>query len=135
MACCQIVRAIDETSLPTGGVQESKLEQASETGDNAGVAILAIQSDERYRRLVASRSKFAWTLTIAMLAIYFGYILLIAFEPQWLARPIGNGVTSLGIPLGIGVIAAGIVLTATYVRRANSVYDRELDALRKDYGA
>ncbi|WP_260580429.1 DUF485 domain-containing protein [Sphingopyxis sp. PET50] len=94
-----------------------------------------IEADERYRRLVAGRSRFAWTLTCVMLAIYFGYILLIAFEPEMLARPLGSGVTSLGIPLGIGVILAGILLTAVYVRRANKVFDRDLDALRKDYGA
>lgn len=124
-----MLKAVDRRS------KESSLEQASRTGDDAGEAVVAIQRDERYRRLVASRSKFAWTLTLIMLTIYFGYILLIAFEPQWLARPMGDGVTSLGIPVGIGVIVAGIVLTATYVRRANSTYDRELDALRKDYGA
>lgn len=111
------------------------MEQAPETGDKAGGALLAVQKDERYRRLVARRSRFAWTLSLVMLAIYFGYILLIAFEPHRLARPIGDGVTSLGIPVGIGVIAAGFGLTAIYVGRANSVFDRELDKLRKDYDA
>ncbi|HMO74743.1 MAG TPA: DUF485 domain-containing protein [Sphingopyxis sp.] len=100
-----------------------------------GAAPLAIESDERYRRLVAGRSRFAWTLTIVMLLIYFGYILLVAFRPDLLARPIGTGVTSLGIPLGLGVIVAGILLTAAYVRRANRVFDRDLDALRRDHGA
>jgi uncharacterized membrane protein (DUF485 family) len=33
------------------------------------------------------------------------------------------------------VILAGIALTAIYVRRANKVFDRDLDALRRDYGA
>ncbi|AQA00762.1 hypothetical protein BWQ93_09210 [Sphingopyxis sp. QXT-31] len=94
-----------------------------------------METDERYQRLVTTRSRFGWRLTILMLAIYFGYILLIAFEPHILARPLWPGVTSLGIPLGLGVIVAGILLTAVYVRRANKVFDRDLDALRKDYGA
>ncbi|MBV1918509.1 MAG: DUF485 domain-containing protein [Sphingomonadaceae bacterium] len=90
--------------------------------------------DERYARLVQRRSRFAWSLTAVMLAIYFGYILLIAFRRDILARPIGEGVTTLGIPVGLGVILSGIVLTAIYVIRANRVYDPELDSLRKEHG-
>jgi uncharacterized membrane protein (DUF485 family) len=104
-------------------------------GAEAAAGSQGIEQDERYQRLVTTRSRFGWRLTILMLVIYFGYILLIAFEPHILARPLGSGVTSLGIPLGLGVIVAGIVLTAVYVRRANKVFDRDLDALRKDYGA
>ena len=111
------------------------LEQQQGPDDGTAGRTQAIGADARYRRLVATRSRFAWTLTAVMLVIYFGYILLIAFEPRWLARPIGEGVTSLGIPLGIGVIVAGIVLTGVYVRRANAVFDRDLEALRKDHGA
>ena len=111
----------------------------AEQGEGQGADVPAvtqdIEQDERYRRLVTTRSRFGWRLTILMLIIYFGYILLIAFEPHILARPLGSGVTSLGIPLGLGVIVAGILLTAIYVRRANKVFDRDLDALRKDYGA
>jgi uncharacterized membrane protein (DUF485 family) len=112
------------------------LEQQGEgQGTTAPAGTHDIEQDERYRRLVTTRSRFGWRLTILMLVIYFGYILLIAFEPHILARPLGDGVTSLGIPLGLGVILAGIALTAIYVRRANKVFDRDLDALRRDYGA
>jgi uncharacterized membrane protein (DUF485 family) len=111
------------------------LEQEDGSQDKTVGNTHAIEADARYQRLVTTRSRFGWRLTILMLVIYFGYILLIAFEPHILARPLGSGVTSLGIPLGIGVIVAGIVLTAVYVRRANKVFDRDLDALRRDYGA
>ena len=109
--------------------------QGEAQGAEASAATAGIEQDERYQRLVTTRSRFGWRLTILMLIIYFGYILLVAFEPQILARPLGSGVTSLGIPLGLGVIVAGILLTAVYVRRANKVFDRDLDALRKDYSA
>jgi uncharacterized membrane protein (DUF485 family) len=33
-----------------------------------------------------------------MLVVYYGYIALIAFNKPFLAQPIGNGVTTLGIP-------------------------------------
>lgn len=110
---------------------ESSGEPAS--GDEATVSGLAL--DARYIQLVRRRSRFGWSLTGIMLAIYFGYILLIAFRRDILAQPIGAGVTSLGIPVGIGVILAGIALTAIYVRRANREFDPLLDALRKEYRA
>ncbi len=93
-----------------------------------------LAKDPRLLSLLRRRSRFSWRLTALMLAIYFGYILLIAFRRDVLARPIGDGVTSLGIPLGIGVILAGIILTAIYVNRANRVFDPELQRLRQEYG-
>jgi uncharacterized membrane protein (DUF485 family) len=98
-----------------------------------GLAELA--QDERYIRLVRRRSRFAWMLTAIMLTVYFGYILVIAFRRDLLATPIGGGVTSIGIPIGIGVILVGIVLTAIYVHHANRHFDPELEALRKDHQA
>ncbi len=76
-----------------------------------------------YRRLVASRRRLAWTLSAIMLAAYFGYILLIAFNKSLLATPIGGGVTTLGIPIGFGLILLGVALTAYYVRVANRDHD------------
>ena len=40
------------------------------------------------------------------------------------AQPIGNGPFTLAFPLGLGVIAAAILLTGVYVVRANSEFDR-----------
>jgi uncharacterized membrane protein (DUF485 family) len=77
----------------------------------------------RFQELVRQRTKFAWTLTIVMLVIYFGFILLVAFAKPLLAMKVGDGVTSLGILLGLGVIIAAFVLTGIYVYRANSEFD------------
>ena len=87
-----------------------------------GRTLAEIADDPRYVQLVRERSRFSWTLSCIMLAIFFGYILMIAFAPEVLAQRI-SGATTLGIPLGIGVILAGILLTAIYVHRANSRYD------------
>lgn len=102
------------------------------TADSDSLARIA--EDPRYRALVARRSRFTWILTGVMLAIFFGYILLIAFDKAMLARPIGGGTTTLGIPIGIGVILAGILLTGIYVRRANRDLDPAVRALREDVG-
>ena len=89
-----------------------------------------VLADPRYQRLVKRRGRFTWTLTIIMLIAYFGYIALIAFDKSALAQPIGAGVTSIGIPVGVGVILFAIVLTGLYVRRANKEYDPIVRALR-----
>ncbi|MGQ0588893.1 MAG: DUF485 domain-containing protein [Sphingosinicella sp.] len=91
-----------------------------------------IRAHPGYRALVRTRRRLAWTLSAVMLAAYFGYILLIAFDPQWLATPIGGGVTTIGIPIGLGLILLGIALTALYVRRANRDFDARLEAILKD---
>jgi uncharacterized membrane protein (DUF485 family) len=91
-----------------------------------------VAADPRYQALVARRSRFTWILTSIMLAAFFGYILLIAFNKEFLARPIGGGATSLGIPIGLGVIALAIVLTGIYVRRANSDFDPMVKSIRED---
>ncbi len=83
-----------------------------------------IEANPKYHELRRKRSGFGWMLTIAMLVVYFGYIALIAFNKPFLAQPIGSGVTTLGIPIGMGVIVFTIVITGIYVRRANSEYDR-----------
>lgn len=87
-----------------------------------------IKSHPKYAQLKSKRNRFGWTLSILMLVVYYGYIALIAFDKAFLAQPIGAGVTTLGIPLGMGVIVFTIVITGIYVARANSEYD----ALTKD---
>ncbi|MFD2182434.1 DUF485 domain-containing protein [Rhodoplanes azumiensis] len=82
-----------------------------------------IKSDPQFQELVSKRSRFAWTLTVAMLVIYFGFIFIIAFAPGLLAAKIGSGVTTVGIPIGLGVIVSAFLLTGIYVRRANSEFD------------
>jgi uncharacterized membrane protein (DUF485 family) len=87
--------------------------------------ISKIQNHPQYRELRRRRDRLAWTLTASMLAVYYGFVALIAFDKPFLARPIGDGVTTLGIPLGMGVIVFTVVLTGLYVRKAN----REFDAM------
>ena len=86
--------------------------------------VAKIEADPKYHELRHKRNTFGWTLTALMLIVYFGYIALIAFNKPFLAQPIGNGVTTLGIPIGLGVIIFTVVITGIYVRRANGEYDR-----------
>ena len=86
--------------------------------------VAKIEANPKYRELRRKRNAFGWTLTVLMLVVYFGYIALIAFNKPFLAQPIGNGVTTLGIPIGMAVIIFTIVITGIYVRRANGEYDK-----------
>ncbi|RFO96184.1 DUF485 domain-containing protein [Rhodoferax lacus] len=91
-----------------------------------------IQKNPKYQELRSKRSSFGWTLTLLMMVVYYGYIALIAFNKPFLAQPIGAGVTSLGIPIGMGVIVFTVVITAFYVRRANSEFDALTAEILKD---
>ncbi|MCK9373566.1 MAG: DUF485 domain-containing protein [Sulfuricurvum sp.] len=83
-----------------------------------------IKNDPDFIHLVKTRSKFAWILTIVMLVIYFGFVLTIAFDPSLLGTPLSEGsVTTVGIPIGVGVIVSAFALTGMYVRRANREFD------------
>lgn len=98
--------------------------------------IARIANDPRYRRLIRARGRFGWLLAAIMLSAYFGFVLLIAFDKAFLARPVvAGGVTSLGIVIGFAIILLAIVLTGLYVARANRDYDAALAAIRADHSA
>lgn len=83
-----------------------------------------IKSNPKYAELVSKRSGLAWSLSALILVIYYGFILLIAFDPQFLATPLSAGtVTTIGLPIGVGVILSAIILTGIYVYRANGEFD------------
>ena len=83
-----------------------------------------ITRNPKFQELVRSRSSLGWTLTWVMLAIYLGFILLVAFNKPLLATPLAAGVTTTwGIPIGLFVIVSAFILTGIYVSKANAKYD------------
>ena len=90
----------------------------------ADAIVARIEANPKYHELRRKRNTLGWTLTILMLVVYYGFIGLIAFDKAFLARPIGEGVTTIGIPIAFGVIVFTILITGLYVRRANGEYDR-----------
>ena len=85
--------------------------------------IQRIANNPRYQELKAKRSRFGWILTALMMVVYYGFIMLVAFDKEFLAQRLGEGVMTLGIPIGFGVILFTIVITAIYIRRANTEFD------------
>lgn len=98
----------------------------------ADAIVARIEANPKYHELRRKRNTLGWTLTIMMLVVYYGFIGLIAFDKEFLAKPIGAGVTSLGIPIAFGVIVFTIAITGLYVRRANGEYDRLTADILKD---
>ena len=83
-----------------------------------------------FARLVRRR----WTVSLVLLGVlfvtYYGYILLIPYAPAVMKTRIG-AVTTLAIPLGLGVIAVAFLLTALYVGWANERYDPAVEQLKR----
>ncbi|WP_416336501.1 DUF485 domain-containing protein [Dechloromonas sp. A34] len=79
------------------------------------------------------RSKYSIIMAIVSAAAYYGFILLVAFDKEFLAKKIGEGYTmSVGVPIGVAVIVFTILLTWIYVRRANTEFDSINEALIKE---
>jgi len=102
------------------------------TTSNADSVVEPIQRNPKYHELKSKRNRYGWTLAIMMLVVYYGYIGLIAFDKEFLALPMGSGVTTIGIPIGMAVIVFTIVIVGIYVRRANTEFDAMTRDILKD---
>jgi uncharacterized membrane protein (DUF485 family) len=93
--------------------------------------IQRVVNNPKYQELKRKRSSFGWTLTWAMMIVYYGFILLVAFNKEFLSQKLGAGVMTIGVPIGFGVIVFTVIITTIYVRRANSEYDDLTAAITK----
>ena len=83
-----------------------------------------IKANPDYRKLVKTRTSYAIKMSIAILVVYFTFILTIAFNPSALATPLSSDtVTTVGIPIGIAIIIFAFILTGLYTKRANGEFD------------
>ncbi|MCC7464241.1 MAG: DUF485 domain-containing protein [Gammaproteobacteria bacterium] len=83
--------------------------------------------------LVRQRWRLAIALSAAIVIVYFGFVLLVAFDKPLVATRLAPGL-SLGILLGALVILASWLVTWIYVRWANAHFDRRVQALRAGRG-
>ena len=89
-------------------------------------------SDQRQAivKLAAQQWRLALRLTAAMMAVYFGFILLVAWAKPLLGTLLAPGL-SLGTLLGALVIVFAWLVIWIYVRWANSHYDQTVASLRE----
>lgn len=94
---------------------------------------LELLNDPEFREMARKKNAISMVLTAAMLLIYFGFILLIAFKRDLFGGRLAGGIT-VGVALGVGVIVVSWILTGVYVRWANSKYDAMVETLRRKAG-
>ncbi|WP_051526831.1 DUF485 domain-containing protein [Alkanindiges illinoisensis] len=110
-------------------MENSATESSARPGDKPeGSAedshVQAVLNNPKFKLLVQKKRTLSWSLSALMLIIYIGFILLVAYAPDFLHSSFNSGVITWGIPLGIGVIVAAFVLCAVYSVIANGEHER-----------
>ncbi|MCK0505949.1 DUF485 domain-containing protein [Aromatoleum anaerobium] len=96
--------------------------------------VARVIANPKYQQLVKTRSSYGWLLTALMMFVYYGFIAIIAFNKEVFSQRLGEGVMTVGIPVGFGVIVFTIIITGIYVRRANSEFDTLTQEIIKETG-
>ncbi len=81
-------------------------------------------------KLSQQRWRISCLLTGLILFSYFGFLLLLGFQKEWMATILFPG-CSLSIALGMGMIFLAWISTGIYVWWANAHYDPAVAAFRK----
>ncbi len=87
-----------------------------------------------YHELIRKRHQIILPLAAVMFVAYFAFILLVAYDPSYLATPLADGVTSLGITLGLGLILLTFAVTALYTWYANAHIEDLIAEIQKKAG-
>jgi cation/acetate symporter len=84
-----------------------------------------IKKNPKFTELVNKRSGYAWMLTFIVLILFYGFILLVAFNPALMSLRLGGeaAMITLGPVIILSMFVLFWVLTAMYVRRANGEFD------------
>lgn len=93
-----------------------------------------VKSLPQYQQLVKERSSLAWKLSITMLVVYYGYVLLLAFNPDFFKIVISGAHTTIGFPIGVAIIVFAFVLTGVYVKKANDDFDELTAQIKREVG-
>jgi cation/acetate symporter len=92
-----------------------------------------MRSNPKFQHLVRTRGRFAWSLAITVLAVFYGFVMLVAFQPALLGQPVREGsALTVGVAFGLFIFVSFWVLTALYVRRANGQFDALTDEIVKE---
>lgn len=105
------------------------------------VQVDRILQNPKFKEMVRKKSMLSWTLTGIMLFVYVGFMLLVGYNKEFLLSSISGGVTTWGIPLGLGIIVLSFILCGVYSYIANNKLDqlteeaiREVEAIAHEKG-
>ena len=84
-----------------------------------------IREHPDFNQLVQSRSRLSWTLVVVLLVLFYGLILVVAFNPSLMGQRLGGETSAytLGVAVIFTMFAFFWGLTALYVKRANTEFD------------
>ena len=91
-----------------------------------------IKSNPKYNELVSKRNSFALVLSLFVLVMFYGYVLVIAFNKELLATRIGDGVMTIAYPVGAAIIVISFITTLIYVSKANKEFEELEVAIKND---
>ena len=83
-----------------------------------------MRANPKFQELVSRRSRFAWTLAAIVLSMFYGFVMVVAFNPVSLGQPLSEGsMLTVGVAVEFFMFVFFWVLTAIYVKRANGEFD------------
>lgn len=93
----------------------------------------SIRQNPKFKELVAKRTAFAVTLAVITLVLFYGFVMVVAFNPTSLGQSVSEGsMLTVGVAVELFMFIFFWVLTAVYVRRANSEFDAMTQEIIKD---
>ena len=100
-----------------------------------------ILQNPKFKEMVNRKSRLSWTLTSVMLIVFVGFMLLVGYNKEFLMSSFSGGVTTIGMPLGLGIIVLSFILCGVYSYIANNKLDalneeamREVEAIANEKG-
>ena len=91
-----------------------------------------IESNPKYIEFVSKRNSLALKLGFFVLIMFYGYISIVAFDKELFATKIGDGVTTIAIPIAFAILIISFLTTLIYVRRANTEFEDLTTQIKKD---
>jgi uncharacterized membrane protein (DUF485 family) len=94
-----------------------------------------IRTNPKFQDMVKRRGRFAALLSAIVLVAYYGFMMVVAFNPALLHEKLSEGsVLTVGMPIGAGIIIVSWLLTGLYVYRANSDFDKINEEVLREAG-
>jgi uncharacterized membrane protein (DUF485 family) len=92
-----------------------------------------IAAHPKFIELRRVRHRLVWPMAALGLGGYLGFVLVMAYGADWLGQPIDQGhATSIGLPIGAGVIVFTFIVTIIYTWLANKQFEKMTADLKKD---
>jgi len=83
-----------------------------------------MRGNPKFQALVSKRSRFAWALAFIVLTMFYGFVMTVAFSPATLGQAVSEGSqVTVGVVIELFMFIFFWVLTAYYVKRANTEFD------------